>query len=76
VTLDEFKSNIREEIQATSHNMLQYVMDNFTKLLQECITVEGVYNAFCFQKVNRMCIKLNFQDFCYMLMCQFILFTE
>jgi hypothetical protein len=37
ITLDELKANIREAI----HDVLQHMVDNFTKCLQECITVEG-----------------------------------
>jgi predicted RNase H-like HicB family nuclease len=39
VTLDELKANIREAI----HNVLQRLMDEFTKRLQECSTAEGGY---------------------------------
>jgi hypothetical protein len=41
ITWDELKVNIGEAIQAVSHNMLQHVMDDFTKCLQKCTTMEG-----------------------------------
>jgi hypothetical protein len=70
------KTNIGEVIQATC-DMLEHMIDDFTKSLHECIIVEG-WGIYCilFSKVISICIKLNFQDFCYMLMCQLILFTQ
>jgi hypothetical protein len=51
--------NSREAI----HDMLR-VMDDFTKCLQECITLEGRHVLHSvFKKVNSICIILNFQDF-------------
>jgi hypothetical protein len=44
-TLDELKTNIREAI----HDLLQRVVDGFTKRLQECTTaVGGGGGIYCF----------------------------
>jgi hypothetical protein len=72
-TLGELKANIREAI----HDVLQCMMDDFNKHLPRVHHCgRGTCTAFCFQKMNSTYIKLNFQDICYMLMCQFILFTQ
>jgi hypothetical protein len=57
--------------------MLQCVMDDFAKCLKEFITAEGgTFTAFCLQNVNSLCMKFNFQDLCYLLMCKFALFSQ
>jgi hypothetical protein len=42
-TMVDLKQNIREEVAAISPNMLQRVMQNFQKLLGECVDNEGCH---------------------------------
>jgi hypothetical protein len=64
--------------------MMHYnIMDYFIKCLQDCTTVEGMGGGggglvitSCFQKVKDVYITVNVKDFCYMLMCQLILFIQ
>jgi hypothetical protein len=55
----ELKANIREEI----HNVLQRVMDDFIKFLQECIIVEGDTYCILFSKSEQYMYHTLFSRF-------------
>jgi hypothetical protein len=50
-TLD-LKQNIREKVAAISPNMLQRVMQNFQKLLRECVDNKGRHLTDTIREVN------------------------
>jgi hypothetical protein len=48
ITLDEVKASIRKVTQALLHDVSQFMMDDFTKHLQECLSRSGAFSALCF----------------------------